>query len=51
MLSESQERMLLATAPEHVPAGSNVFEKWDIACWPVETVTARNNVPFSTISA
>ena len=39
MLSESQERMLLVTAPEHVPAVSDVFEKWDITCRPVGTVT------------
>ena len=39
MLSESQERMLLAAPPEHVPAISDVFEKWDITCRPVGTVT------------
>ena len=39
MLSESQERMLLATAPQHVPAINDVFEKWDITCRPVGTVT------------
>ena len=39
MLSESQERMLLAAAPEHAPAISDVFEKWDIACRPIGTVT------------
>ena len=39
MLSESQERMLLATAPEHVPAVSEVFDKWDIPCVAVGTVT------------
>ena len=39
MLSESQERMLLAAAPEHVPAIREVFDKWDIPCRPVGTVT------------
>ncbi len=39
MLSESQERMLLAAAPEHVPAIREVFDKWDIVCRPVGTVT------------
>ena len=39
MLSESQERMLLAAAPEHVPAIREVFDKWDIPCHPVGAVT------------
>ena len=39
MLSESQERMLLAAAPEHVPAIREAFDKWDIVCRPVGTVT------------
>ena len=39
MLSESQERMLLATDPENVPTVSSVFEKWDIPCAAVGTVT------------
>jgi len=39
MLSESQERMLLAVTPEHVPAIREVFDKWDIPCQPVGTVT------------
>ena len=39
MLSESQERMLLAAAPEHVPAIRDVFDKWDIPCHPVGAVT------------
>ena len=39
MLSESQERMLLAAAPEHVPAIRQVFDKWDIPCHPVGAVT------------
>ncbi len=39
MLSESQERMLLAAAPEHAPAISDVFNKWDVTCATVGTVT------------
>ena len=39
MLSESQERMLLAAAPEHAPAIREVFDKWDIPCHPVGAVT------------
>ena len=39
MLSESQERMLLAAAPEDAPAIAEVFEKWDVTCRPVGTVT------------
>ena len=39
MLSESQERMLLVAAPEHVPAIQDVFDKWDIPCRPVGNVT------------
>ncbi len=32
MLSESQERMLLVTPPEHVERVSQVFRKWDVPC-------------------
>ena len=32
MLSESQERMLLVTAPEHVERVQKVFRKWDVPC-------------------
>ena len=39
MLSESQERMLLVAAPEHVPDVSAVFEKWDVPCRAVGVVT------------
>ena len=39
MLSESQERMLLVTSEEHVPDIRRVFEKWDVACHAVGTVT------------
>ncbi len=47
MLSESQERMLLAAAPEHVPAIREVFDKWDIACRPVGAVTEE---PYALIT-
>ena len=47
MLSESQERMLLATAPEHVPAIQEVFDKWDIPCRPVGTVTEE---PYALVT-
>ena len=39
MLSESQERMLLVAAPEHVQEVSAVFEKWDVPCRAVGVVT------------
>ena len=32
MLSESQERMLLVTQPEHVDRVRQVFQKWDVPC-------------------
>jgi len=32
MLSESQERMLLVTPPEHVERVRDVFRKWDVPC-------------------
>ncbi len=39
MLSESQERMLLVAAPEHVQDVSALFEKWDVPCRAVGVVT------------
>ena len=39
MLSESQERMLLVAAPEHVEDVSAIFEKWDVPCRAVGVVT------------
>ncbi len=44
MLSESQERMLLVAAPEHVPALNDVFDKWDVAREVVGTITADETV-------
>ena len=32
MLSESQERMLLVTPPEHVERVRQVFQKWEVPC-------------------
>ena len=32
MLSESQERMMLVTAPEHLEQVRKVFRKWDVPC-------------------
>ena len=39
MLSESQERMLVVADPQHVPEIRAVFDKWDVACQVVGTVT------------
>lgn len=47
MLSESQERMLLAVDPDHVPAIQQVFDKWEIPCRPVGTVTDE---PYALVS-
>ena len=38
MLSESQERMLLVTAPEHVEGVKEVFRKWDVPCHEIGQV-------------
>ena len=55
MLSESQERMLLVAAPEHVAEVSAVFEKWDVSCHAVGVVTeeqaARVTEGTDTIAA
>ena len=55
MLSESQERMLLVAAPEHVSEVSAVFEKWDVPCYAVGVVTeeqtARVTEGAATIAA
>ena len=44
MLSESQERMLLAAAPSDVPALADIFCKWDVTGRVVGTVTADDTV-------
>lgn len=38
MLSESQERMLLVTPPEHVELVKGVFRKWDVPCQEIGQV-------------
>ena len=38
MLSESQERMLLVTSPEHVERVQNIFRKWDVPCQEIGQV-------------
>ena len=40
MLSESQERMLLVTSPEHVERVSQVFRKWEVPCREIGQVIA-----------
>ena len=44
MLSESQERMLLAAAPHDVPALADIFRKWDVTGRVIGTVTADTTV-------
>ena len=41
MLSESQERMLLVTPPEHVEQVRKVFRKWDVPCNEVGHVISQ----------
>jgi phosphoribosylformylglycinamidine synthase len=44
MLSESQERMLLVTAPDRVDEIAEIFERWDLECARVGTVTGDGMV-------
>jgi phosphoribosylformylglycinamidine synthase len=39
MLSESQERMLFVTAPEHEEQARAIFRKWGLECYKVGKVT------------
>jgi phosphoribosylformylglycinamidine synthase len=39
MLSESQERMLLVLRPEHEATVRKIFQKWDLQCQAIGTVT------------
>lgn len=39
MLSESQERMLFVVKPEHAEQAQAIFEKWDLPCVDVGSVT------------
>lgn len=41
LLSESQERMLLIVAPEHEKEIRKIFEKWDLRCERIGTVTDK----------
>ncbi len=41
MLSESQERMLLVVRPDDVAEVQTVFEKWDVPCREIGSVTAE----------
>ena len=47
MLSESQERMLLAAAAQDAPVLAEVFRKWEVAGRVVGTVTADETVRVS----
>ena len=47
MLSESQERMLLVTDPDNVPALANVFDKWGVTSAVVGTITDEQTVRVS----
>ncbi|MEK7814527.1 MAG: phosphoribosylformylglycinamidine synthase subunit PurL, partial [Chloroflexota bacterium] len=44
ILSESQERMLLLLPPEKAEGVKGVFDKWDIPCRTIGTVTAEPEV-------
>jgi phosphoribosylformylglycinamidine synthase subunit PurL len=44
LLSESQERMLLVTTPDKLPALYQVFEKWDLHSETIGTVIEGNSV-------
>jgi phosphoribosylformylglycinamidine synthase len=44
MLSESQERMLLVVAPEHVAAIQARFERWDLHSDVIGTITATGTL-------
>jgi phosphoribosylformylglycinamidine synthase len=39
MLSESQERMLLVVRPEHTGEVERIFQKWDLHCQAIGTVS------------
>ena len=47
MLSESQERMLLVTDPDDVPALADVFDKWGVTSAVVGTITEEQSVRVS----
>ena len=47
MLSESQERMLIVTSPEHLPTLQTLFDKWDLSSTVIGRVTADARVRIS----
>ncbi len=47
MLSESQERMLIVTSPEHLPTLQALFDKWDLASTVIGRVTDDARVRIS----
>ena len=47
MLSESQERMLIVTSPEHLPTLQALFDKWDLSSTVIGRVTDDARVRIS----
>ena len=47
MLSESQERMLMVTSPEHLPTLEALFDKWDLSSTVIGRVTDDARVRIS----
>ena len=47
MLSESQERMLIVTSPEHLPTLQTLFDKWDLSSTVIGRVTDDARVRIS----
>ena len=47
MLSESQERMLMVTPPEHLPTLQALFDKWDLSSTVIGRVTDDARVRIS----
>ena len=47
MLSESQERMLMVTSPQHLPKLQDLFDKWDLSSTVIGRVTDDGRVRIS----
>ena len=47
MLSESQERMLIVTSPDHLPTLEALFDKWDLSSTVIGRVTDDGRVRIS----
>ena len=47
MLSESQERMLIVTSPQHLPTLRALFDKWDLSSTVIGRVTDDGRVRIS----